>query len=42
MKRAAIVGAGIGGLTSALLLNRQGWDVTVYERGSLRWRTHWL
>ena len=34
MKRAAIVGAGIGGLTSALLLNRQGWDVTVYERGS--------
>ncbi|MGF6353488.1 phytoene desaturase [Paenibacillus sp. 4624] len=34
MKRAAVVGAGIGGLTSALLLNRQGWDVTVYERGS--------
>ncbi|MCG7379490.1 phytoene desaturase family protein [Paenibacillus sp. ACRSA] len=34
MKRAAIIGAGIGGLTSALLLNRQGWDVTVYERGS--------
>ncbi|MGV2884568.1 phytoene desaturase family protein [Paenibacillus taichungensis] len=34
MKRAAIVGAGIGGLTSALLLNKQGWDVTIYERGS--------
>ncbi|NEU62501.1 phytoene desaturase family protein [Paenibacillus sp. ALJ109b] len=34
MKRATIVGAGIGGLTSALLLNKQGWDVTIYERGS--------
>ncbi|MFS0859574.1 phytoene desaturase family protein [Paenibacillus taichungensis] len=34
MKRAAIVGAGIGGLTSALLLNKQGWDVTIYERSS--------
>ncbi len=31
MKRAVIVGAGIGGLTSALALCRNGWDVSIYE-----------
>ncbi|WP_019914972.1 phytoene desaturase family protein [Paenibacillus sp. HW567] len=33
MSRVAIVGGGIGGLTSALLLSRQGYEVVVYERG---------
>ncbi|MBL7255466.1 FAD-dependent monooxygenase [Paractinoplanes lichenicola] len=32
MRRAAIVGAGIGGLTTAIGLQRTGWDVTVFER----------
>lgn len=32
MSRAAIVGGGIGGLTSALLLSRRGVEVTLYER----------
>lgn len=32
--KTAIVGAGIGGLTAALLLNRQGHDVTIYEKES--------
>lgn len=32
MPRAVIVGAGIGGLTAALALKREGWDVGVYER----------
>ncbi|MDO7906495.1 phytoene desaturase family protein [Paenibacillus sp. JX-17] len=31
-RRIAVVGSGIGGLTAALLLERQGYDVTVYER----------
>lgn len=31
-RRAAIVGAGIGGLTAAAALARRGWEVTVYER----------
>jgi 2-polyprenyl-6-methoxyphenol hydroxylase-like FAD-dependent oxidoreductase len=31
-RRAVIVGAGIGGLTAAVALRRQGWDVTVAER----------
>lgn len=29
---AAIIGGGIGGLTCAIALNRQGWHVTVHER----------
>jgi 2-polyprenyl-6-methoxyphenol hydroxylase-like FAD-dependent oxidoreductase len=33
-RRAVIVGAGIGGLTAAVALQRQGWDVTVAERAS--------
>jgi 2-polyprenyl-6-methoxyphenol hydroxylase-like FAD-dependent oxidoreductase len=32
MPRAVIVGAGIGGLTAALALKREGWDVSVFER----------
>ncbi|WP_310550797.1 phytoene desaturase family protein [Paenibacillus glufosinatiresistens] len=34
MSRIGIVGSGIGGLTAALLLSRQGHEVTVFERGS--------
>ncbi|MEK5035925.1 phytoene desaturase family protein [Paenibacillus sp. FSL R7-0302] len=32
MSRIAIVGSGIGGLTAALLLTRQGHEVVIYER----------
>ncbi len=32
MTRAAIIGAGIGGLSAALGLRRMGWEVVVYER----------
>lgn len=32
MSRVAIVGSGIGGLTAALLLTRQGHEVVIYER----------
>ncbi|AIQ55215.1 phytoene desaturase family protein [Paenibacillus sp. FSL R7-0331] len=32
MSRVAIVGGGIGGLTAALLLSRQGQEVVIYER----------
>ncbi len=32
MARAVVVGAGIGGLTSAVALAQAGWDVTVVER----------
>ena len=31
-RRAIVVGAGIGGLTAAVALRRQGWDLTVAER----------
>ncbi|HEY1323259.1 MAG TPA: FAD-dependent monooxygenase [Streptosporangiaceae bacterium] len=31
-RRAVVAGAGIGGLTAAVALRRQGWDVTVFER----------
>ena len=34
MSRVAIVGGGIGGLTAALLLSRQGQEVVLYERAS--------
>ncbi|KGE20349.1 phytoene desaturase family protein [Paenibacillus wynnii] len=34
MSRVAIVGSGIGGLTAALLLSKQGQEVTVFERAS--------
>src|SRR2546423_14296349 len=30
--RAVVTGAGIGGLTAAVALRHQGWDVTVLER----------
>ncbi|HEV2103767.1 MAG TPA: FAD-dependent monooxygenase [Candidatus Acidoferrum sp.] len=37
MKRAAIIGGGIGGLTTAIALRKIGFDVNVYERaGELR------
>ncbi|WP_250030779.1 FAD-dependent oxidoreductase [Paractinoplanes maris] len=32
MSRVAIIGAGIGGLTTAIGLQRHGWDVSVFER----------
>jgi 2-polyprenyl-6-methoxyphenol hydroxylase-like FAD-dependent oxidoreductase len=32
MTRAVVVGAGLGGLASAIALRRRGWDVTVLER----------
>ena len=32
MKRALIIGSGVGGLTSALLLAKHGWDVQVHEQ----------
>ncbi|SHN44615.1 FAD-dependent monooxygenase [Cryptosporangium aurantiacum] len=32
MGTAAVVGAGIGGLATAIALRRDGWDVTVFER----------
>jgi 2-polyprenyl-6-methoxyphenol hydroxylase-like FAD-dependent oxidoreductase len=31
-RRAAVVGAGIGGLASAIALRRAGWEATVFER----------
>ncbi|MFJ3964602.1 FAD-dependent oxidoreductase [Streptomyces sp. NPDC090036] len=31
-RHAVVVGAGIGGLTSAVALHRRGWDVTICER----------
>ncbi|GAA3111962.1 FAD-dependent oxidoreductase [Streptosporangium carneum] len=34
MARAVVIGAGIGGLTAAVALQRRGWDVTVCERAS--------
>lgn len=34
MSRIAVVGSGIGGLTSALLLTRQGHEVVMYERAA--------
>jgi 2-polyprenyl-6-methoxyphenol hydroxylase-like FAD-dependent oxidoreductase len=30
--RAIVVGGGVGGLTAAVALSREGWDVTVHER----------
>jgi len=36
MKRAVIVGAGIGGLATALRLGRDGWDTVVVERAPAR------
>ncbi|MER5644378.1 FAD-dependent oxidoreductase [Streptosporangium sp. NPDC002524] len=34
MTRAVVIGAGIGGLTAAVALQRRGWDVTVFERAA--------
>ena len=31
-RHAVVAGAGIGGLTAAVALRQQGWDVTVFER----------
>ncbi len=35
MKKAAIVGAGLGGLTMGALLARDGWEVTLYDKNSM-------
>ncbi|MEV6301637.1 FAD-dependent monooxygenase [Actinoplanes sp. NPDC051861] len=32
MSRAVVIGAGVGGLTAGLALQRRGWDVTILER----------
>ncbi|NRQ35255.1 NAD(P)-binding protein [Nonomuraea sp. NN258] len=32
MPKAVVIGAGVGGLTTAIALQRKGWDVTVLER----------
>ena len=32
MKKAAIIGAGLGGLTFGALLAKDGWQVTVYDK----------
>ena len=37
MKKVVVVGAGIGGLASALQLAHQGYEVEVYEKN---WWTH--
>ncbi|MEV0624559.1 FAD-dependent monooxygenase [Nonomuraea wenchangensis] len=34
MAQAVVIGAGIGGLTSAIALRQRGWEVTVLERAS--------
>lgn len=34
MKKAAIIGAGLGGLTLGALLAKDGWQVTVYDKNS--------
>ena len=34
MKKAAIIGSGIGGLTAAHELRKQGFDVTIFEKGT--------
>ncbi|MEU4344967.1 FAD-dependent monooxygenase, partial [Nocardia sp. NPDC023852] len=34
IRRAGIVGGGIGGLTAAIALRAAGWEVTVYERAA--------
>lgn len=33
-KKACVIGAGIGGIATALRLRKQGWDVTVFESAS--------
>ncbi|GAA4868587.1 FAD-dependent monooxygenase [Kitasatospora terrestris] len=33
-RRAVVIGAGVGGLASALALHRRGWEVTVHERAA--------
>ncbi|MGW0484577.1 FAD-dependent monooxygenase [Nonomuraea sp. NPDC003214] len=32
MRKAAVVGAGVGGLTAAIALRRIGWEVSIFER----------
>ena len=32
MKKAVIIGAGMGGLTPAFLLRQKGWDVTIVDQ----------
>jgi phytoene dehydrogenase-like protein len=34
MARAVVVGAGLGGLSTAIRLAAEGWDVTIYEKNA--------
>ena len=41
MPRITVLGAGVCGLAAAMLLARDGHDVTVLERDPAPSRTHW-
>lgn len=37
MKTISIIGAGVGGLTSAIYLQNHGYQVTIYEKKQSTW-----